>query len=166
MNIESNYTQGIAQTTGAKKQENLYETNASNKKDYEQMHTQTKVINKEEDLLANVNMPNKEKEAMNKALNQMHDKDSSLAMMAVMAPSSMNANPQTERLDFNSIMQRVNDVLNPPLGGKPSKEMEEALLSFQELFLQNFDAISAQDEDNKVSKQRDTQLSKAKLSIV
>ena len=84
--------------------------------------------------------------------------------MSVMAPSSMDATRESEFLDYDEILKRIDNILNPPLCGKPSAETEKTLTQFKELFDKNFNEISEQNGQNRSIKDREAQLSKARIS--
>lgn len=111
----------------------------------------------------NVNMPIQEKQAMEKTLSGMSEDGASLSLMSVLAPSSINATKENEFLDYNEIMNRIDNILNPPLGGEPTAEQKESLTKFRDEFEKNYNMLSEQSEQINSIKDREVQLSKARI---
>jgi len=158
MNINTDFGQA---TQIGEKAPHIYVNEAQQKEDFKNIYDKTQADN--ESLVDHVNMPIKEKEALRQTLNEMDANDKSITLMTLMAPSSMDATPESEFLDYDEIMKRIDNILNPPLGGKPSGELQEALTVFKELFDKNFSKVSEQNEQNKNIKERENQLAKAKF---
>ena len=158
MNINNNYGQNVGITNQPKTEANFYEKGEPYKKVFEEIDSTLKDEGVNVDAM---NMPAKEKEVLEKTLNQMENQDISMTLMLLNAPSSMDATPQSEFLNYDEIMKRIDNILNPPAGGEPSAELEKTLTQFKELFAKNFDEISEQNEQNRSEKDREAKLSKA-----
>jgi len=161
MNINTYYSHQSDITNKSQKEENVQTKETSGKEGFDAVQNKEKT--RYESFLSNVNMPTHEKVAFAKALNEMDEKESSVTLMSVMAPSSMDATPESEFFSYDEIMKRIDNILNPAVGGTPDSELQGTLTLFKELFDKNFNEISEQNEQNRSLKDRETQLAKAKL---
>jgi hypothetical protein len=115
------------------------------------------------------NMPNKEKEVLVQTLNEMDEKDRFVSLLMLNPPKLVNidgvisAQNNDKYMDYEAIMERIDQILNPPPLAYTSNELKTTFNIFKELFEKNFDKSIEQDEQNKSIRNRENQLSKAKL---
>lgn len=119
-----------------------------------------------------VNMPESEKKALVKTLNEMDEKDSFLALMLINPPKfkiEINGEVQTINLmknnDYKSIMNRVNDIINPQPMAHSSDEIKDVFKIFRELFEKNFEEIKNQNNQVRNEISLDSQIIKAKIQL-
>lgn len=119
-----------------------------------------------------VNMPDTEKRALVKTLNEMDEKDSFITLMLinplkfkveingqVKAVNLMNKN------DYNSIIKRVNEIINPQPMSYSSDEIKDVFKVFKELFEKNYEEIKTQDSQVKNEIITNSNITKAKLQV-
>ncbi len=119
------------------------------------------------------NMPPKEKEAMVKTLNEMNEKDRFSSLMMLNLPTftlgkdgTISAQNNNETMDYEAIMKRVDQILNPRPPAYTSSELKNSFALFKDIFERNFDEYSEHNEQNRIIKNREAQLLKAKISAV
>ena len=118
------------------------------------------------------NMPNKEKEVLVETLNEMDEKDRFLSLMLLQplkfnpTATSFSVAHNDDNMDYTAIMDRLDRLINPTPPAYTSSETKKSLSLFKELFEKNFDEYSDQNGQNRSIKNREAQLSKARISAV
>jgi len=115
-------------------------------------------------------MPNKEKEILVETLNEMDEKDRFLTI-AFLQPLKLHPDTnfkitQDAQMDYESIMKRFDTLINPKPPAYTSPQLISTLGLFKDLFEKNFNDKSDQNEQIQGEKNRNSQLLKARLSIV
>jgi len=116
------------------------------------------------------NMPNKEKEVLVETLNELDEKERFLSLMLLQplkfnpTGTSLSVAHNNDKMDYTAIMDRLESLINPTPPAYTSSELKQTLSLFKDLFEKNFDEYLEQNEQNKSIKDRDTQLSKARIS--
>lgn len=115
------------------------------------------------------NMPDSEKKALVKSLNEMDEKDSFMAMMMINIPTSFKLENgeyvpvMNEHQNYESIMQRIDRMLNPLPGEYISPELKDTMSIFKEIFEKNYNEIKEQENKTKNEFSSSTQVLRAKL---
>mgnify|MGYP000712820896 CR=1 FL=1 len=116
------------------------------------------------------NMPNKEKEVLVETLNELDEKDrfQSLLMLVPLkfhqTGTGFTVAQNNDAMDYSAIMDRLDNLLNPTPPAYTSSELKNSLSLFKELFEKKFDEYSEQNEQNRSIKDREAQLSKARIT--
>jgi len=115
------------------------------------------------------NMPETEKKALVKSLNEMDEKDAFMAMMMVNLPTSFKLENgeytpvMNEHKNYNSIMERINRILNPLPGEYASDEIKNTMSIFKEIFEKNYNEIKEEENRTKNEFSSNSQALRAKL---
>ena len=115
------------------------------------------------------NMPDTDKKALVKSLNEMDEKDSFMAIMMINLPTSFKLENgeyvpvMNEKQDYNSIMERVNRILNPLPGEYSSPQLKDTMSIFKEIFEKNYNELKEEENRTKNEFSSSTQALRAKL---
>jgi hypothetical protein len=116
-------------------------------------------------------MPTKEKEALVETLNSMNEKDRFLSLMMVNPPQfvryddgSISTKINTDTVDYNTIIERVNRILNPMPGEYRSDELMKSIENFKKLFEENYNEKSRKQEQYKLQIENEVMMIKASIS--
>lgn len=118
------------------------------------------------------NTPQKEKEVLVETLNEMDEKDRFLSLMLLQPlkfekiGTSFSVVQNNDKMDYSAIMDRLEQLLHPTPPAYTSSEVKKSLSLFKELFTKNFDEYSEYNDQNRSIKNRESDLSKAKISAV
>jgi len=116
------------------------------------------------------NMPNLEKEAFVKTLNEMNEKDRFMTLAFAFplkieiegVTTSSNANDII--YDLQEIMDRIDRILNPLPGEVRSSELLSTFELFKDMFTKNYDEISDQKEKMNSDINNSAYLTKARIN--
>lgn len=118
-----------------------------------------------------INMPNDEKEVLVQTINEMDEKDRFMAMamlnppkIIMFADGAIGTQENSEWVDYEAIMERINRILNPMPGEYASAQLQNTISLFKELFDKNMDELNEQKKMNQTANANDAHLMKAKLS--
>lgn len=116
------------------------------------------------------NMPNNEKKALVKSLNEMDERDRFLSML-MLVPLNLkiengrvitikSENPFT----YEDIIKRIERILNPLPGEFVSSNMKDTFSTFKEIFEKNYNEIIQKNDELNASLLTSANLSKAKIN--
>lgn len=115
------------------------------------------------------NMPSDEKQAFVNTLNEMDEKDRFMAL-AFTFPLKLNIegiaedSSNNEFYDYESIMKRIDRILNPLANEERSDELLSVFNIFKEAFEKNYNELVSQKEQLASQRNNNVSLTKAKLN--
>jgi hypothetical protein len=119
-------------------------------------------------------MPSNEKEALVKTINEMPEPNSMMALMMISRPKITMVNINSDgsikylrdnniSLTHNTIIERVNNILNPPPQAYASAELKDLMKGFLEEFEKNHELILKEKEQVKYQSSNNVDIIKAKI---
>ena len=116
-----------------------------------------------------VNMPAQEKEALIASLNSMDDKERFMTMAMINPPTfhfedgEFKTKFNEEFTNYDTIMQRIDRILNPLPGEKRSQEILNTIESFKDIFQEHYEELNTQEQAYTSNNHTQTMAQKAKL---
>jgi len=115
------------------------------------------------------NMPDTEKKALVKSFNEMDEKDAFMSIMMINLPTSFKLENgelipmMDEHQNYDSIMKRINRIINPLPGEYSSPSLKAIMSTFKEIFEKNFNEIKEKEKNSKSEFNTNSEVFKAKL---
>lgn len=116
------------------------------------------------------NMPNDQKEILVQTLNEMPEEDRFKALLMINPPrligleGAFQVQESRDYMDYKTIKERVNRILNPLPGEYASPEFQNLMSTFLDMFEKNIKENSKQREYVNQQYNNEAQLAKAKFS--
>lgn len=140
------------------------------KYDFNQDGLITNGIGKSTSLLP-INMPNHEKEILVQTLNEMPEKERFISMLMINPPKfkiqsdgTISAKENNTYMDYESIKNRIDRILNPLPGEYSSPEFKNTMKIFLNMFENNLENKVKQNEYENQQLNNEAQINKAKFS--
>ncbi len=115
-------------------------------------------------------LPNDEKENLVKSLNELNDKDRFMTMALLFPPNfSMGENgdivavPNKDH-SYESMMERIMNIINPPVGGYSSADIKQTFTHFKEILENNHKEMEDKNGQLKSYANNDSLYTKARLT--